>query len=186
MGSVIKLLTPSSEYTKEYNEWLKGLPQYVKGIAFIIKRFYKEEWGNEWKKHFGVDILNGTPGNELKFGDKKIFARYLRVGFAEDGTWRTFKLRQDFVHSDKVQMEDDISATTVIPTRLLSNLGKASGLQSVKLVENCEYRFFQRPDDAIIRGYDKKAESDLATPNTFISNYEPLSPDDVKEVRNLK
>ena len=182
MGSVIKLLTPSSEYTKEYNEWLKGLPQYVKGIAFIIKRFYKEEWGNEWKKHFGVDILNGTPGNELKFGDKKIFARYLRVGFAEDGTWRTFKLRQDFVHSDKVQMEDDISATTVIPTRLLSNLGKASGLQSVKLVENCEYRFFQRPDDAIIRGYDKKAESDLATPNTFISNYEPLSPDDAREI----
>lgn len=182
MGSVIKLLTPCEEYTDEYNEWLMSLPQYVKGIAFIVKRFYKEEWGNEWKKHFGVDILNGIPGNELKFGDKKIFARYLRVGFAEDGTWRTFKLRQDFVHSDKVQMEDDITASTVVSTSLLSNLGKAADRKSVKLVENCEYRFFQRPDDAIIRGYDKKAEADLATPNTFISNFEPLTADDAEEM----
>ncbi len=182
MGSVIKLLTPSPDYTEEYNQWLEGIPQYIKGIAFIIKRFYKEEWGNEWKKYFGVDILNGTPGNELKFGDKKIYARYLRVGFGEDGTWRTFKLRQDFVHSDKVQMEDDISATTVIPSRLLSNLGKAADRESVKIVENCEYRFFQRPDDAIIRGYDKKAEADLATPNTFISNFEPLTADDAQDM----
>ena len=182
MGSVIKLLTPSSEYTDEYNKWLAGLPQYIKGLAFIIKRFYKDEWGGEWKKYFGVDILNGTPGNELKFGDKKIFARYLRVGFAEDDTWRTFKLRQDFVHSDKVQMEDDISASTVVPSRLLSNLGKSSDRESVKLVENCEYRFFQRPDDAVIRGYDKKAELDLSSPNTFISNYEPLSTEDAQEL----
>ena len=29
---------------------------------------------------------------------------------------------------------------------------------SVKLVENCEYRLFQRPDDAIHRGYDKQTE----------------------------
>ena len=182
MGSVIKLLTPSSEYTKEYNQWLESLPQYIKGIAFIIKRFYKEEWGNEWKKYFNVDILNGTPGNELKFGNRKIYARYLRVGFEENGTWRTFKLRQDFVHSDKIQMEDDITASTVVPTRLLSNLGKAADNYSVKIVENCEYRFFQRPDDAIVRGYDKKAESDLASPNTFISNFEPLTQKDAQEI----
>lgn len=182
MGSVIKLLTPSEEYTDEYNTWLAKIPQYIKGIAFIIKRFYKEEWGGEWKKYFGVDILNGNPGNELKFGDKKIYARYLRVGFASDGTWRTFKLRQDFVHSDKVQMEDDITASTVVPTRLLGNLGQAEGKQSVKIAENCEYRFFQRPDEAIVRGYDKKAEEDLATPNTFISNFEPLTAQDAQDM----
>jgi hypothetical protein len=182
MGSVIKLLTPSEEYTESYNEWLRSLPQYIKGIAFIIKRFYKEEWGEDWKKYFNVDILNGTPGNELKFEDKKIYARYLRVGFEENGTWRTFKLRQDFVHSDKIQMEDDISASTVVPTKLLSNIGKAEGKLSVKIVENCEYRFFQRPDDAVIRGYDKKAELDLSTQNTFISNYEPLTKEDAVEM----
>jgi hypothetical protein len=79
-------------------------------------------------------------------------------------------------------MEDDISASTVVPTKLLSNLGKAEKQLSVKIVENCEYRFFQRPDDAIIRGYDKKAEADLATPNTFISNFEPLTQEDAVEM----
>lgn len=64
--------------------WLKSIPQYIKGLVFIVKRFYKEEWGNDWKKHFSVDILNGINGNELKFDDKKIFARYLRVGFQEN------------------------------------------------------------------------------------------------------
>ena len=86
------------------------------------------------------------------------------------------------MHSDKVQMEGDITASTVVSTSLLSNLGKAADRKSVKLVENCEYRFFQRPDDAIIRGYDKKAEADLATPNTFISNFEPLTADDAEEM----
>lgn len=182
MGSVIKLLTPSNEFTDEYNHWLDSFPQYIKGIAFMIKRFYKEEWGDDWKSHFSVDILNGTQGNELKFENKKIYARYLRVGFAENGTWRTFKLRQDFVHADKVQMEDDVSASIVVPSKEISNLGKAEENYSVKFVENCEYRLFQRPDDAINRGYDKKAEQDLSSPNTFISNYEPLTVEDAKNM----
>ncbi|MCH3923639.1 MAG: hypothetical protein LKE30_01785 [Bacteroidales bacterium] len=182
MGSVIKLLTPSNEFTDKYNAWLDSIPQYIKGIAFIVKRFYKEEWGNDWKSHFSVDILNGSLGNELKFENKKIYARYLRVGFAENGTWRTFKLRQDFVHADKVQVEDDITASIVVPTKNLSHLGKAKDNYSVKFVENCEYRLFQRPDDAVIRGYDKKAEQDLSTPNTFISNYEPLTQEDAKNM----
>ncbi len=177
MGSVIKLLTPSSNFTEAYNEWLLGLPQYIKGIAFIIKRFYRASWGDNWKQHFSVDIMNGSYGNELKYKDRKIFARYLRVGYQENGKWRTFKLRQDYVHSDKLQMEDDITVSTVVPTSCLSNSGKASIYPSVKLTVNSEFRFFQRPDDAKVRGYDKKAESDLTQPNTFISNFEPLSND---------
>jgi phosphoenolpyruvate carboxykinase (diphosphate) len=182
MGSVIKLLTPSVEFTDEYNNWLKSFPQYIKGIAFIVKRFYKTEWGNNWKSHFSVDILNGSYGNELKFEDKKIFARYLRVGFQENEKWRTFKLRQDYVHADKIQMEDDITASTVIPTSQLCKISKAEGKLSVKITENCEFRLFQRPDEAIVRGYDKKAEQDLSTPNTFISNFEPLTIEDAKEM----
>jgi hypothetical protein len=41
-------------------------------------------------------------------------------------------------------------------------------------VQNCERTLFQRPDDAIHRGYDRQAEADIATPGTFISNFEPL------------
>ena len=182
MGSCIKLLTPSSDYIESYNTWLQSLPQYIKGIAFIIKRFYRKEWGNNWKEHFGVDILNGSDGNELKYKDRKIFARYLRIGYQENGQWRTFKLRQDFVHADKLQMEDDITVSTVVPAWRLTNLGKGSVFPSVKLTANGEYRFFQRPDDAKVRGYDKKAEKDLSTPNTFISNFEPLDQEDAHQM----
>ena len=39
LGSVIKLLTPSkNDFTDEYNEWLKNIPQHVKELVLIIKR----------------------------------------------------------------------------------------------------------------------------------------------------
>ena len=39
LGSVIKLLTPSEDYTDEYNAWLASFPNYIFPIVFIIKRF---------------------------------------------------------------------------------------------------------------------------------------------------
>ena len=50
-----------------------------------------------------------------------------------------------------------------------------SAIHSVKLVANCETLLFQRPDDAIHRGFDKQAEADIAAPGTFLSNFEPLT-----------
>ncbi len=47
LGSVVKLLTPNSEYTDEFNQWLQAIPPHVYAIVFIIKRFYKPEWGRE-------------------------------------------------------------------------------------------------------------------------------------------
>ncbi len=182
IGSVIKLLSPSPDYTDEYNQWISSIPPYIKGIAFLVKRYYKTEWGKNWRQYFSVDILNGQPGHELKFGNRKLFARYLRVGFEKNGAWRTFKLRQDFVHADKVQMEDDISVSAIVPANDLKYLNKIKTNKSLKIVANCEYRFFQRPDDAIHRGYDKKAELDLATPGTFISNFEPLPAEYAQEL----
>ena len=45
LGSVIKLLTPSPiKYKDEYNEWLSTIPHNIKGLVYIIKRFYKPEW----------------------------------------------------------------------------------------------------------------------------------------------
>ena len=45
-----------------------------------------------------------------------------RSGCEENGAWRTYKLRQDFVAADKVQMEDDITASVVVPARRLVGL----------------------------------------------------------------
>jgi phosphoenolpyruvate carboxykinase (diphosphate) len=53
---------------------------------------------------------------------------------------------------------------------------------SRKYVQNCEYRLFQRPDDAIVPGLDPQAERDFSEPNNFISNYEPLP---VEEARRM-
>jgi len=39
--------------------------------------------------------------------------------------------------------------------------------RSLKFVHNCEYRLFQRPDDAVHRGYDHQTESDFARPARF-------------------
>ncbi|HEX9046881.1 MAG TPA: hypothetical protein VF988_07625 [Verrucomicrobiae bacterium] len=184
LGSVIKLLTPDEhDYSAEYNAWLGSVPQHVKELVFVVKRHYKPEWEGSWREHFSVDIINGTPGNELKCDNKKLVTTYLRVGFDSDGSWRTFGLRKDFHPAVKVQMEDDITASTVAPAALLQNLpdGTRPGL-SLKFTQNCEQRLFQRPDDAIHRGYDKQAENDFVQPDNFFSNYEPLTPAQAREI----
>ena len=124
-----------------------------------------------------MDIINGTPGNELKCDNRKLVTTYLRVGFDDDGAWRTFGLRKDFHPAVKVQMEDDITASAVVPAGVLENLPEGTDKNlSLKFAQNCEQRLFQRPDDAIHRGYDKQAEHDFVQPENFFSNYEPLTP----------
>ncbi|MGA2230230.1 MAG: hypothetical protein ABSH22_04960 [Tepidisphaeraceae bacterium] len=175
LGSLIKLLSPSPDYSDEYNAWLASIPNYIYPIVFIIKRFYNPEWKGDWRSHFGVDIVNGYPGNELKFEDRKLIGTYLRVGLMEPAAWRTFKVRQDFAAASKVQTEDDISASVVVPlTHLAHDVPGVKGM-SRKFSINCEYRLFQRPDDAVHRGLDKQTESDMARPDNFISNFEPLN-----------
>ena len=183
LDSVIKLLTPSSnEYSDEYNQWLTQIPQHIWALVLMIKRFFKAEWGQNWREHFSVDVVNGYPGNELKYHGRKLIASYLRVGFESNGAWRVFKLRQDFMASTKLQLEDDITASTVIPASYLTGLNPEYKNLSVKLVENCEYSFFQRPDDAVHRGTDLQTELDLSGKDNFISNFEPLTPKDAREL----
>lgn len=77
---------------------------------------------------------------------------------------------------DQGQAEDDITASVTVPRQALVGLDEATSRQhSVKFVRNCENRLFQRPDDAIIRGYDHMAEREFAEPGNFFSNYEPLT-----------
>ena len=210
LGSVIKLLTPSEDYTPEYNMWLGEIPDHVYALVYAIKRFYNPAWGNDWRRHFSVNFVNGSPGHELKVHDRQIVGTYLRVGFSGNHGWRTFKVRQDFAAASKVQNEDDISASVVVPARFLPFLadeGQNASIQaaapdsnsllgtsqsdptgqttvsSKKFVANCEYRLFQRPDDAIHRGFDKQAEADMAREGVnFISNFEPLTRADVEDM----
>ena len=182
LGSVIKVLTPSPSYSAEFNTWLEGIPDRILALVFIIKRMYRPEWGDDWRKHLSVDFVNGHPGHELKMDGRKLIGSYLRMGFAENSAWRVFKMRQDFIAAEKVQMEDDISASVVVPAAVLPNTSPKSSDPSVKLVRNCEYRLFQRPDDAIHRGFDKQTEKDMAQRDNFLANYEPLRGEALKEI----
>ena len=182
LGSVIKLLTPSDEYTDEHNAWLRSLPRSVRQLLVTVKRYYRPDWGNDWRQYFSVDRIDGALGHELKYRNVRLVGNYMRVGYDPDGSWRIYKLRPDFSPADKVQMEDDITASVVLPRTRLNGLEPGDRHPSVKLVANCERRLFQRPDDAIHRGFDPVAEADIATEGTFLSNFEPLTPDDARRI----
>ena len=186
LGSVIKLLTPSNTlYTEAYNEWLGTILPAIRSLVFMVKRLYREEMGDNWRDVFSVDVVNGRPGNELKYRDEALVNHFLRVGFTADGKWRMFSLRDDFVPAEKIQREDDITASMVVPSHRLKNLNKRFDPSvSYKIVsnENPERRLFQRPDDAIHRGYDKVTEAHFAAPGNFLSNFEPLTTDDAREI----
>ena len=181
IGSVIKLLTPSrSTYHADYNAWLDRIPPYIKELVYAVKHAYRPEWGDDWRSHFSVASVDARQGNRLRLGDRLININMLRVGYNPDGSWRLFSLRQDFSPAVKVQTEDDITASTVVPG---SQLG-LDPARSYKLVENCENLLFQRPDDAIHRGYDRQAERDIAEPGTFLSNFEPSTRADAIAMRD--
>lgn len=185
LGSVIKLLTPSDEYSDEYNQRLAEIPAHVKELIFHVKRHHKPDWGKNWRQHFSVGIINGRTGNAVRLDGQKMIVNMLRVGFDDDGWWRLFSLRPDFSPAAKVQTEDDITASTVAMP--FEHPAPGFGNQEMlprKFVRNCEQLLFQRPDDAIVRGYDKQAEYDLSQPGTFISNFEPLQQQDAEAIMN--
>lgn len=177
LGSVIKLLTPSSEYTPEYNEFLESIPNHIKELIFLIKRYYQPSWNGDWRSHFSVGFINGRKANQLRLDGETVKVSMLRVGFEDDGAWRLLSLRPDFSPAAKVQTEDDITASIVAPGGTASTKGSSV---SRKFVTNCESLLFQRPDDAIVRGYDKQTESDMSGTGLFISNFAPLTPADAR------
>lgn len=184
LGSVIKLLTVADEYTDEYNTWLRSIPQRIKVLVFVIKGNFSTGYDENWKSYFSVDKVNGSPGNELKFKNNKVLSNYMRVGHDVDNSWRIFLLRQDFNPAQKVQFEDDITASVILDAKKLEYLNPEYNNPSVKIVTNCESRLFQRPDDCVIKGYDKQGEADLSSPNTFLSNFEPLTRKEVQEIKD--
>lgn len=183
LGSAVKLLTPSIQYTEEYNEFVSNIPQRIRTLVLFVKRLYRndKETGN-WKDYMSVQLVNGREDTTLMYKNNPVMGSYVRIGFSEDGNWLMHKLRSDFVPSAKIQMEDDITASIVVPASNLNDLNPEYKNASFKLVANCENHLFQRPDEAIVRGYDKEAESDMVKPGTFITNYQPLSKKDAIEL----
>ncbi len=175
LGSVVKLLSQSADYSDAYNAWLATIPRSVRDLVLLLKRLYKPEWGEDWRKQFTVDTINARPGNELKYHNERLATHYLRVGYTREGGWRTFTLRSDFFPAEKIQAEDDITASIVAPATQVPCLPSWVTEPSLKFVHNCELRLFQRPDDAIVRGYDKRTERDFSRAGNFFSNYEALT-----------
>jgi hypothetical protein len=176
LGSVVKMLTPNSDFTDEYNSWVESIPRHVRDLVLIVKRFYKPHWEHNWRHRFSVDKINGMPGNVLKYWNLPLNTMYLRVGFEDDGSWRTYTLRKDFWAAHKLQTEDDITASVCVPTSAVSGLCTtiAESANTLKFAENAEYRLFQRPDEAIVRGHDQQTEADFGKKGNFFSNYEPM------------
>ncbi len=185
LGSAVKLLTPSEMYSDEYNAWLRSIPAHIRSLVLFVKRLYRNESekGN-WKDYMSVEIINGREGTTLMYKNKHVTGTYVRIGFNPGGNWLLHKLRSDFVPSLKIQVEDDITASVTVPATQIRNLNPQFKNPSVKLVENCEMRLFQRPDEAINRGYDHEAEADMCKPNTFLTNYEPLTRKDAQALKD--
>ncbi|MDR3143286.1 MAG: hypothetical protein LBT57_00280 [Puniceicoccales bacterium] len=174
LGSVIKIFHPQPDYTEEHKRWVASIPPHIKDLLFVLKAYYKPAWGEDWPRHFSVDWINGHSGHALKYLGNRLVARYLRVGFTDQHTGRLFTLRQDFYPACKWQMEDDITASILVPAGRLAGFN-AEGHPSLKCVSNGEYRLYQRPDEAIIPGNDPKAELLMTLPETFCCNLHPIT-----------
>ena len=102
LGSVIKLLTPSDDYTDDYNRLAGSFPNYIYPIVFIIKRFYHPEWLGHWRDH-----LRRRQHQRLSRARAEGFwpqaGRHVPARRApRSHGWRTFKVRQDFAAAAKV------------------------------------------------------------------------------------
>ncbi|MDR3273864.1 MAG: hypothetical protein LBS87_00815 [Puniceicoccales bacterium] len=182
LGSVIKLLNFSEKYTDEYNNWLKTIPAHIKELILAVKTFYKESWGTNWQSKFSVDIVNGQHGHEVYYRREKFANQYVRIGFTPEKIWRNFSLRNDFYPAFKLQLADDITSSVTLPESEVKGLNPEYDNRSVKFVHNCEYRLYQRPDEALVPGYDHETEYEISKPNTFTCNYKPLTKDDVHKM----
>ncbi len=183
LGSAVKLLTPSSKNSDEFNEYLKKIPVHIRSLVLFVKRLYRQDNAAlNWKDSMSVDVINGQKGTILKYNGMPVVGSYVRIGFNQNGQWMLNKLRSDFSASTKIQTEDDITASITLPRNRFKDLNPEFTNKSLKVLVNCESHLFQRPDEAIVRGYDEGAERDIVSDNTFLTNYELLKKKDAIEI----
>src|SRR5690606_18880044 len=59
LRSAVKLLTPSDQYSDEYNRFLEDIPVHVKILALYIKRMYRSHLDKgSWKDFLNVELVN--------------------------------------------------------------------------------------------------------------------------------
>ena len=183
LGSAVKLLIPSEKNSDEFNDFLRNIPVHIRSLVLFVKRLYRQyDRTFHWKDLVSVEIINGENGTGLQYHNNPVIGSYVRIGFNKKGIWMLNKLRSDFAPSQKIQLEDDISVSITLPRNQFKDLNPEYHNKSFKVVKNCEAHLFQRPDEAVVRGYDKEAELDLVSDNTFLTNYEPLTKKDAQEI----
>ncbi|MBK1685610.1 hypothetical protein [Rhodoferax fermentans] len=183
LGAAVRLLQPLDVYTDEYNNFVRNIPVHIRSLVLFVKRLYRQDGNNlNWKECMSVDVINGKNGTGLKYFTNPVVGSYVRIGFSQKGNWLLNKLRSDFSASEKIQMEDDISASITLPRSQFKKLNPEYTNRSLKVVANCESYLFQRPDEAIVRGYDKGAERDIVSNNTFLTNFELLRKQDAIDI----
>ena len=181
LGSVIQLLTPSAEYTDEHNEWLRQLRQTVRQIVFTVKRYYRPEWGENWREHFTVDRINGFLGHELKFDNQPLVSNYLRVGYDPGRILADLQTAAGLLSRRKDpgggRHHRVGGAAQVGSQRSGSRVRQPQRQAGEQLRDPAVPAARTTPS---IRGLDRQAEADIASPDTFLSNYEPLTHDQVR------
>ena len=183
LGSAVKLLIPNDDNSEEFNDFIGKIPVHIRSLVLFVKRLYRADKSKmNWKDCMSVEVINGQKGSNMKYNGIEVVGSYVRIGFNQKGDWMLNKLRSDFSPSLKIQTEDDISASITLPSSQIKNLNPEYTNKSVKVTANCEAHLFQRPDEAVIRGYDKGAEADIVTDNTFLTNYELMRKSDAIEL----
>jgi len=183
LGSVIKMLTPGSDYTDEHNAFVEGIPNRIRSILYLVKRLYTEQEKESWRADFEVDTTDGQKDHLLKRKGVRLSGNFLRIGIDKTGhQWQNYKLRPDFIASAKVQMEDDITASIVVPRQRIPGTRYNPAHPSLKISLNAEWRLFQRPDDAVIPGFDKQTEIDMSAAQSWCSNFDALDTMKVREI----
>jgi hypothetical protein len=167
LGSVIKLLTPSPRITP---------PNTTPGSAPFPSTSRNSSSSSNASTDpngatNGASISASTPSTaprqRTEVPRPQIVTTHLRVGYHADGAWRTFGLRKDFMPAIKIQARTTSPPPSSCP-RPASSTCRRGNATSVKFVQNCEFRLFQRPDDAIHRGYDKQTEARFLAPGQFL------------------
>lgn len=102
VGLVIKFFILFLDFIDWYNDWINLILVFCKELVFIIKCYYKLEWGDDWCFYFSVVFINGCYGNMVCFDGQKVLVSMVCVGFQFDGLWWLFILCYDYVLVVKV------------------------------------------------------------------------------------
>ncbi len=183
LGSVIKLLTPNPDYTPEYNAVAREHPELrasarVRDQALLPHRLGRGLATALQRRHHqrGARSRAQVRREEAR---RQLPAR----GVLGDGAWRTYKLRQDFVSADKVQMEDDISASVVVPAGRLFGLPKSTTVtRASRSARTVSSGYSSGPTRGSPRVRQNRPSGTWRACGLFCSNFQPLSSEDAQDL----